>query len=196
MKFLFFCFILLFSLPVLADEYKQYTFDPEHSYVEWSVSHFGFSHDTGKFYVEGVLVGDPKNPAHAGITVIIPIATLSTGIKAFDTLLWSKNFFDMDNFPKAFFRSSKVEITGPDTAKIYGTLSVRSAYTPVVLNVKLEKHAVHPYHHKDAFGFSGTASFNRSDLGMLGYLPGVSDNVDVHFEVEAILNDQPAPANH
>ena len=183
-QILFFCFLLLFSINVFS---AQYTLDPDHSYAEWSVSHFGFSHNTGKFYMQGVFAGDPKYPTRSGVSVVIPISTLATGITRFDELLLGKNFFDAEHFPTAFFRSSKIELTGNDTAKIYGTLTIRNTWVPIVLNVKLEKHDKHPYHHKDAYGFSGTTSFHRSDFGILAYLPGVSDQVDVRFEVEAIL---------
>ena len=180
-------FIILILTPLSAfAEQVYYTLDPKHSYATWSVDHFGYSHVTGKFFIEGVIIGNVKNPTRSGVSVVIPVATLNTGIKELDEILLGRSFFDGQNFPSASFKSHKIEMTGKDTAKIYGTLTIRNVWAPVVLDVKLRKRDMHPYHHKEVISFVGSTSIKRSDFGMLGYLPGISDHVYINIEIEAI----------
>ncbi len=178
--------LFLFSSSLYAAT-ETYTLDPSHSFVEWQISHFDFSHPTGKWYVEGTLKLDEKNPKDSQITINIPIANLVTGIPKLDEHLKSADFFDAAKYPVATFVSNKIEMTGDKSAKVYGTLTVHGVSKPIVLNVKLNKIGMSPIANKKTAGFAASTQLKRSDFGINAYLPGLGDEVDIHIESEANL---------
>jgi polyisoprenoid-binding protein YceI len=185
----FACALIILSTSNALYAAQVYTLDKDHTYAEWSVNHFGFSNVTGKFMAEGTLTFDADHPDKSSVNVIIHTDNPNTGIPKLDDLLKGKNFFDIAEYPTATFQSKKVEMTGKDTGKVYGTLTIRGISKDVTLNVKLVNHKTHPYYQKDALGFSADTSLQRSDFGIRGYLPGVSDDTNITINSEAIQAD-------
>ena len=164
---------------------ETYTLDTSHTNVVWSINHFGFSNPSGKMTkVEGTLVLDEAAPANSKVDVTLSPADVQTGIEKLDEHLKSKDFFDAETYPKATFTSTKVELTGKETAKVTGTLTLRGVSKPVVLNVKLNKIGTNMMGKKTA-GFSATTIVKRSDFGMVTYLPNLGDSVGISIESEA-----------
>eukprot|EP01042_Synura_sphagnicola_P035024 gene35024-44884_t len=167
-----------------ADVYKL---EPTHTSVTFQYTHFGFSHPTGKFMnAVGSVSLDEKTPANSSVEVSFAIDGLNTGVAALDTHLKSPDFFDAAKFPTATFKSTKVEVTGADTAKVTGDLTIHGVTKPVTLNVKLNQKAIHPMMKKVDAGFTATGTIKRSDFGMGAYVPAVSDQIDLYIEAEAI----------
>lgn len=176
-------FIVSFATTAQATE--TYKFDPSHSYVAWHINHFGFSNPTGKWMPEGVLILDMKQPQNSKVSATIHVSDLITGIDELNKHLTGKSFFDVAKYPTATFVSNKVTITGKETAKIHGMLTVHGVTKPIVLNVKLNKIGVNPISNKESVGFSATTVLKRSDFGIDTLLPGISDNVQINIETEA-----------
>lgn len=177
--------ILFFSSVAQAAE--TYTFDPTHTYVLWHISHFGFSEPSGKWMANGTLVLDPIHPKNSHLQAKIQVGDIVTGIPKLDEHLKSKDFFDVAQFPEATFVSDKVNQTGQDTATILGHLTLHGVTRPVILNVKLNKIGISPIDQKKTAGFTATTKINRSDFGMMTYLPGLGDEVKLEIEVEGKL---------
>ena len=167
-----------------ADTYK---FDPTHTAIVFHINHFGFSNPSGKFMnVDGTLVLDQKDPAASKVNVTIPIAALDTDVPALDAKLKEKDFFDATAYPTANFVSTKVEVTGKDTAIVHGTLTLHGVSKPVDLNVRLNKIGAN-FMNKPTVGFSAAATIKRSDFGITTYLPALGDDVRLDIESEANL---------
>ncbi|VVC75637.1 Protein YceI [Aquicella siphonis] len=178
--------LILFPLHALASE--TYEFDPMHTYVLWHINHFGFSIQTGKFtMVEGKLVVDDAKPQNSQVNVTIPMQNIATGIPKLDEHLASSDFFDVKKFPTASFKSTKVEVTGKNTGKVYGKLTMMGVTKPVTLDVKLLKEGMHPMKNKKSLGFKATASFKRSEFGLDKYAPALGDEVQIEIGAEANL---------
>lgn len=169
----------------------KYTFDPDHTYAVWSVSHFGYSDVSGKLMANGTLNYDLAKPQNSQVEISFLIDSVTTGIPKLDKKLMGKNFFDLKKFPTASFISNRIQMTGKETAKVYGLLTIRGMKKPVVLNVRLTKSGDHPLYRKKTLGFSGSAVFDRSAFGLRAYLPGVGDKVTLNIQAEAVLNYQP-----
>jgi polyisoprenoid-binding protein YceI len=116
--------------------------------------------------------------------VTIPLANLLTGIPKLDEHLASKDFFDAATYPTATFVSTKVTLTGKETAKVEGNLTVHGVTKPEVLHVTLNKIGENMFK-KPTAGFSATATIKRSDFGLTTYLPALSDEVKLYIESEA-----------
>ncbi len=175
------CFI--FSLTAQAAE--TYTIDSRHSYVLWHISHFGFSNPSGKWFVQGTIVLDKDKPQDSKVNVTISIADMVTGDEELNTHLKDKSFFDVAQFPTATFVSDKVVVTGKDTAKVHGILTLHGVSKPIVLQVKLNKAGQNPVNDKMAVGFTANTKLKRSDFGISAFLPGLSDEVKIEIEAEA-----------
>jgi hypothetical protein len=83
------------------------------------------------------------------------------------------------------FQSKRIEITGKNTAKVHGDLTILGKTHPLTLNVIFNG----AYQKKfltnvPALGFSATATLNRSDWGLTTLIPVVSDKVDIIIEAE------------
>ncbi len=176
---------LLISTASQASDWN-YKFDPSHSNIVWQAGHFDFSMQSGKFaFVEGNLFFNEKKPSKSKVQAKIKIANIETGDKKFNEHLLSKDFFNIKEFDIATFESQKVKITGKNTGKIIGKLTLLGVTKKVSLNVKFNKIGINPINNKKTAGFSATTTIKRSDFGMNTYLPGISDKVKINIEVEA-----------
>lgn len=175
----------LMAAPTVYAALEHYTIDPAHTFVNWQISHFGYSSPTGKWYANGTLDLDKDKPQDSKANVTIDVNSMVTGISKLDEHLRSEEFFDTAKYPTATFVSDKITLTGKDSADVQGMLTVRGVTKPVTLKVKLNKHDMNPMTNKMTAGFSATAEIKRSDFGMKAFLPGLGDNVKLMIEVEA-----------
>lgn len=166
-----------------ADTFKL---EPTHTAVTFQWTHFGYSHPTGKFMnADGSVTLDQAKPANSHVEVSFAIDGINTGVAKLDEHLKSPDFFDAAQFPTATFKSTKVKVTGKNTAKVTGDLTIHGVTKPVTLDVTLNKNAVNPMFNKTVVGFSAKGKIKRSDFGMGKYVPAVSDDIDLSIEVEA-----------
>jgi polyisoprenoid-binding protein YceI len=171
-----------------AQAAEIYDFDPSHTMVNWQANHFGFSNPTGKFpFVTGHFTLDEKKPASSKVEAVIDLAKISTGDEKFDAHLKNADFFNVTKYKTAKFTSNKVEVTGKNTAKVYGTLTLLEKTNPVVLDVTLNKIGENPMSKKKTSGFTAVTTIKRSDYGINYAIPGVSDEVKLHIEAEGTL---------
>lgn len=183
-KIIFF-FFFFFSLGTQAAEI--YHLDPNHTYVLWHVSHFGFSSPSGKWFANGTLLLDEMHPEKSKLDVTIQIDTLVTGIPKFDQHLKSKEFLEVEKFPTATFISNKIILTGKERALVEGILTLHGISKPIRLNVKLNKIDISPITHKKTIGFTASTEFKRSLFDIKAFLPGVGDEVKINIEAEASI---------
>jgi polyisoprenoid-binding protein YceI len=173
------------NLAQAADKYKL---DPRHTNIIWKAGHLGFSFPSGKFTnTEGTLFLDEKDLSKSKIEVTIKLATITTGDKKFDNHLASPDFFNVQKFKVANFKSTKVIMKSKNKAMIHGALTLNGITKPIVLNAKLNKLGISPASQKKTAGLSATATIKRSEFGIKFGLPGIEDNVKIDIETEAIL---------
>lgn len=182
--------IIMFSLllTVLTQTFaavETYTIDPQHSYVQWHISHFGFSNPSGKWMVNGTLILDEAMPQNSKVNVSIHVADMITGNPELDKHLRSKLFFDVEQFPTATFTSVKISVTGKKTAKINGILTLRGISKPIALNATFNRIGENPVSNKMTVGFSATTELVRSNFDINALLPGLGDIVTISIELEA-----------
>lgn len=164
---------------------ETFALEATHTEVVFSWTHFGFSKPTGKFMnAVGTLVLDEANPAASSVEVSFAIDGLNTGVAALDEHLKKPDFFDAAKFPTATFKSTKVEVSGKDAAKVTGDLTIHGVTKPVTLDVKLNKIGANMKGVKTA-GFSATGQIKRSDFGIGAYVPAVSDEISLVITSEA-----------
>ena len=68
-----------------------------------------------------------------------------------------------------------------------GDLTIHGVTKPVVLTVKVNKIADHPMKKIPAAGFDAITTIKRTDFGVAGYVPAVSDEVTIRITLEATV---------
>lgn len=178
------------SAPAFAG---AYAIDKDHTEVRFSWNHLGLSRQSGRFLdVSGTLEFDPAEPEAAYADVTIQLASLSTGVPALDdALMKTRDFFDVETFPTATFKSTAVKRTGGKTARMTGDLTMNGATHSATLEVTWNFTGEHPmaqinpvYAGVFASGFSATTQIRRSDWGITRTIPYVSDEIEIAIETE------------
>ncbi|RZJ68880.1 MAG: polyisoprenoid-binding protein [Flavobacterium sp.] len=146
---------------------KHWTLDPAHSDIHFKIRHLVISTITGSFKVfSGTLV----TPQHdkfddAFITLAIDMYSVDTNNRDRDEHLKSPDFFNADEFPEMFFRSTSFTQIEGDKYKLDGELEIKGISKPITLDVLFGGQA------KDGFGISRagfdiTGVVNRNDYGI------------------------------
>jgi polyisoprenoid-binding protein YceI len=176
---------LFLSAPALADTYE---IDPAHTHVGFQISHLGFSETYGVFKnVSGTLTLDEKKPAASAVDVTIDVASIDTASDQRDEHLKGPDFFDVAKYPTMTFKSTKVKVTGKNTATVTGDLTLHGVTKPVSLLVKLNKAGESPIAKgRYVAGFSALGKLKRSDFGIKTYLPMIGDEVTIAISSEAV----------
>ena len=167
-------------------EPAAYKLDPSHSQIVFSYEHLGFSTTYGMFSgFDGSIMFDPDDPAASSVELEIPIDSMITGWDARTEHFLSPDFFNAAEAPAASFKSTGVEVTGENTAKITGDLTMAGTTAPITLDVTFNKAGTHPINNKEWMGANATATVKRSDFGVDKFAPNVSDEVELVISIEA-----------
>jgi polyisoprenoid-binding protein YceI len=175
-----------------------YRLDKSHASVNFRIDHLGLSRYTARFTgMDATLELDPKRPQASSVAVTIDARTLQTNYPDaetldFDAQLTGPDWLDAKRFPEITYRSTAVELTGPDTARITGDLTLHGVARPVVLEAKFNggyaSNAVDPSGSR--VGFSAQGTLRRSEFGISAGIPapgstfGVGDQIEVLIEAE------------
>lgn len=164
----------------------NYTIDPNHGNVRFSIDHFGTTTNQGGFYgVTGDLMYDPAKKTGA-IDVIIPINNLETGNEHFTNHLKSKDFFNVEQYPTAEFKSTKFYFNGDKISKVTGNLTLLGKTNPVTLTATKFNCYNSPMLNAQVCGGDFETTIDRTKWGMDGMVKmGMSKNVKLNIQVEA-----------
>ena len=171
--------------------------DQAHSTIEFSAKHLMVTTVKGRFNTfSGKIDLDEPNPANSVVDVTIDTNSVATGDERRDGHLRSPDFFDVAQYPTITFKSSRVELTGEDTARVYGDLTIKGVSQPVTLEVTREGETKNMRGER-LMGFSVRTSINRKDWGLNwnvaletgGVLVG--DKITISIDAEVF---EPAPA--
>lgn len=167
----------------------RYTADPQHTLIEWTVDHLGFTPYFGLFGdVAGTLDIDPKRPEQARVSVTIPVSKVTVASPALKEHLLKppaaaggKADFFGPSPEDARFVSTVVRITGDKQAEMTGNLTLNGITRPVTLQVRFYGAGVMAAQMGggETIGFEAAGTLKRSDFGVVTGIPLVSDQVDL-----------------
>jgi polyisoprenoid-binding protein YceI len=157
-----------------------YAVEPNHTRVRFSVSHLDFTTYWGDFTgVSGGLALDSARPSASHVSISIPTASVSTTNAVLDGELKSGDWLDAAKYPAITFVSTRVEPTGPTTARITGDLTLHGVTHPMTLDARFNAAGANPLSHKYTVGFDAVAHLSRSAYGVKTYVPMVGDQLDI-----------------
>jgi polyisoprenoid-binding protein YceI len=162
-----------------------YRLDPDHVALLWKVSHLGFSRFVGRFdRVDATLDFDPAAPVASRLEVIIETASVDSHIPALDDALRGSDWLDATAYPQATYRSTTIEVTGADTGRITGDLTLRGVTRPVTLAVTFNGGADNLLTGRYTLGFAATGTVRRSEFGITNLVPAIGDEVELEIHAE------------
>lgn len=183
----------------------DYALDPNHSTVTVSVRRFGISNYVLRFNtVSGTLHFNAEDPTQSSIEANVDVTSLDTpysGARDFDAELQNSSWLDSTGFPQATFRSTAVESTGPNTARVTGDLTLKGATHPVTFDVTYNgSHSPHPVGMQiSSIGFTAVGTIQRSQFGVNEMMPSSAGAADgnsdaVTIRIEALFSQPIADA--
>jgi polyisoprenoid-binding protein YceI len=182
----------LFTAPAFAAP-VTYTIDSSHAQIVFTYDHVGYSTGFGMFSgFGGEVVFDAEAPAASTVSVSFPVRSMLTGWEARFEHFMSPDFFDAADDEMVTFTSTAVEVTGENTGKITGDLTLNGVTKSVVLDAKLNKSEPYPFppfEGKPAVGFTATTTVLRSDFNVGAFAPFVSDEVQIQISFEAMATE-------
>ncbi len=116
--------------------------------------------------MDPTLIIDEEVPANSKVDVEIDVTSMDTFWERRDRHLKSPDFFDVEQFPTATFKSTKVEKVSDNELEVTGDLTIRDITKPTVLRVVVNQLGQHPSANKRAVGLDASTTIKRSDYGM------------------------------
>jgi polyisoprenoid-binding protein YceI len=168
-----------------------WTIDPLHSEVGFSVRHMMVSKVRGKFTKFAGEIVTTENLLDSSVTAEIDLSSIETGSEQRDNHLRSPDFFDTANHPQMTYRSTGLRADGSDWV-LDGELTLKGITRSVPLKLEVNGFGPDPYG-GTRVGFTATGHLNRGDFGVTynAAIEGggvvVSDKVELHLEIEAVL---------
>ena len=175
-KHILFILAALISSSVVA----QYKPVEQGSSVNFTIKNLGFGVDGSFKGLQGDITFDPANLAASTFDVTLDASTVNTDNSLRDGHLKGDSYFDVKNYPRIHFVSTKVSGGKNGAFVMTGKLTIKK--TTKVISFPFSATA------SDAsFVFKGTFSINRKDYDV-GGTSTISDNLEVTLNILAKKN--------
>lgn len=166
--------------------------DPDHSSVEFSVTHLMINKIKGVFeQFEAVLSFDPNDVTTLGIQASIEANSITTRQRQRDEHLKSDEFFHTAKYPAITFQSTKCVLTGERQYELAGNLTLHGVTKPITFHTVFEGINKDP-RGRERVGFHSTASIDRNEFGLSFNSPlekggiVVGNEISIELYIEAI----------
>jgi polyisoprenoid-binding protein YceI len=184
--------LMLLCACIPASSEDVYDIDPQHTFSSFEYTHWGLSRQQGRFdSTAGYIAFNSENNA-VEVRIEIDATSLNTGTGEFDKTLRSADFFDVENYPKITFTSSRLQFEGERLTEVEGDLTIKGITRPIVLKIDHYHCRFMLIYGKRACGANGTAKILRSEFDMGRFTPFVSDRISLYIMVEAVRRTPPA----
>ena len=167
---------MLFGLSAQAKDHLQhqspvvetYKVDTEgmHAFVQFKVSHIGFSYILGRFNrLEGGFVVNNEDFAKSSVTLRIETASIDTNHAERDKHLRGDEYLNVAKYPEASFVSKQVKPGEEGAATVIGDLTLHGVTREVSIAIKEVGKGTDPWGGYRR-GFEGTTEINPKDFGI------------------------------
>ena len=166
----------------------SFTLDPAHSSVAFEVKHLGIATVRGRFtIISGSLTGGDA-PQLQGV---VGMASATTFDEQRDGHLASPDFFDVERYPQATFRSTSFDVLDDGTVHVIGDLTLRGATKEIELFGSVAGPAADPWgNERIALELAGVVDRNDFGVKWNAPLPGggflLPDDVRIVIDVSAV----------
>lgn len=169
--------------------------DASHTSINFVARHMMLAKVKGEFQNFNVDFNlDTEHPENASVEARIQAASIFTKDGQRDAHLKSADFLNVETYPELVFKSTKIERTGDETARVHGDLTIRNVTKPVALDVTYLGSSKSPWG-ATSIGFEAKTKIMREDWDLTwnvaletgGWLVGK----EITIEIEAEFVQQP-----
>jgi polyisoprenoid-binding protein YceI len=176
--------ILALAAPLAVAQTSTWVSDPNHSEIDFSISHMSVSKIHGSFgNVKATIVYNDADVSKSTVTATIGVDTVNTGVDQRNSHLKSSDFFDVANLPTATFTSTSVVKNG-NHLSVTGNLTLHGVTKPVVLDVVGPNGSMTDPKGNVHTGFSATTTIDRTAFGIGPKFPAAAIGNDVTLDIE------------
>jgi len=163
----------------------EYEIDPAHSFIQFRISHLGFSTMFGRFNdFEGEFAMDPERPEAAWIRVEIDTASVDTNHAERDKHIRSEDFLNVDEYREAIFESTRYTGT-VEGGTLEGNLTLHGVTKPIAIEVRHIGEGPDPWGGY-RIGYLGKTTLRRADFGMTYDLGPAAETMELELGIEGI----------
>jgi len=167
---------------------EDYTVDPVHSQIGFSVTHLGLSTVSGRFtnYTAHVVL-DKSVMTSLSAEATIQVASVDTSVDKRDEHLRSPDFFDAAKFPEIRFEGVKTEKDGTGWVLV-GKFTIRGTTRALRLPVTVAGPVTDPWGNQ-RIGLQAKTTINRHDYGVGSDKvvdKAIGDDVTLAIALEAV----------
>lgn len=157
-----------------------------HASIQFRVQHLGYSWLYGRFNTfDGAFSYDAANPDASKVNVTIDTASVDSNHAERDKHLRGADFLDVDQFPKAAFVSTAVNVNADGSAKVSGDFTFHGVTKPITLDVKKMGEGQDPWGGYRA-GFEGSTTITMADYGLTYDLGPASTQAEIILTLEGV----------
>ncbi len=176
---------------VVHAEPARWNVDPEHSTIEFRVTHMVVSKTTGRFMdYAGFIDMDAEVGTVTAIEATIKSGSVNTNHEKRDTHIRNADFLDVEQYPTMTFKMKSYKKTAENFTAV-GDFTLRGATKEITLVGRYNGTTKDPWGNTRA-GFSAEGKLNRKDFGLVwnktldsGGLV-VGDEVQIRLDIECI----------
>ena len=168
----------------------QWTLDPAHSQIQFSVKHMGISTVRGTFQQFTGSIKEENGDVRS-VDVAVDTGSLNTGASQRDDHLRSGDFFNSSEHPSATFHLTKFDKQGDEVLAI-GALTIRDISKPVTLRGEINGPAIDPWGNRKVSATLET-KISRKEWGLVWNAALEAGGVLVSDEVKLLIDLQAVP---
>lgn len=171
--------VLASAILLLAESPAPRSIDAAKSTARFSVSHIWVEHVAGSVpIIDGSVVLPAGAVIPASVIATLDPTRIDTGEPDRDRSLESPDFFDVKNFPRWTFASTKIVPKSAATFEMDGNLTIRGTTQPETLHVAVSGAPEHPE-------YRATGRIDRHAFGMprTRLDPVIGDDADITLDV-------------
>lgn len=170
-----------------AADYVIDTEDGQHAFVQFKISHLGYSYILGSFEeFSGSFSYDPENLEASSASVEVEVASLNSNHAERDKHILSNDFLDADEYPTATFTSTGFEPTGENEGVLTGDLTLHGETNEIEMPVTLVGEGEDPWGGYRA-GFEGSTTLTLADYGIdMSDFPEMMHELELYVTFEGV----------
>ncbi len=172
----------------------RYVIDTTHSAISITIRHLVAAKVRGRFtdFSGEINVTDDQLASTTGVT--INVASIDTGVGDRDDHLRSADFFDVEQYPTATFKSTAIRPISSGGFTLDGTLTIRDITKPVTLDLVFGGEVLDPWGGVRTV-FNASTEINREEFGLTwnqaletgGVMIGKTAKIEI--DIEAVKQD-------
>jgi polyisoprenoid-binding protein YceI len=164
---------------------ESFVVDETHSFVDFSISHLGFSYLKGRFNeLSGSFVFDAEKPESNAITMEVKTASIDSNHAERDRHLRGKDFLNVAKYPTASFKTTGFEADG-ENGVLMGDLTLYGNTKPIKIDITFIGAGQDPWGGYRR-GYSGKTTIAPRDCGMKYELGPAAVTMKLEFIIEGV----------